>query len=80
MKNKDIIVGNHYILASNKKSTMGCARKYFKDLQNCEVQVIKKLNNFHNKNTIFINGIFQNGNNFDLVGFWCSPYDLKEIT
>jgi len=78
MKVKDITVGEYYILASDKKSRMGCSTEYFKKLWNTEVLVLNKLNNFNNKNTINIQGISKIGDSFELVSFWCSPYDLKK--
>jgi hypothetical protein len=78
MKAKDIEVGEYYILASNKKSRMACSAEYFTKLRNQEVLVLTKLNNFNNNNTIQIQGICKTDKHFELVSFWCSPYDLKE--
>ena len=78
MKAKDIEVGEYYILASNKKSRTACSKEYFTKLWKQEVLVLTKLNNFNNSNTIQIQGICKSEDHFELVSFWCSPYDLKE--
>jgi hypothetical protein len=78
MKLKDINVGEYYILASNKKSKVACAEYYFQKLWKHEVLVLTKLNNFNNKNIIQIQGVCEVDDHFELVNFWCSPYDLKE--
>jgi len=80
MKIKDIVPGEYYILARDKKSRIGCAKGCFKNMLNQKIQVLKKLNNFNNSNTIYIQGIQKNDTGFELVSFWCSPYDLKEIS
>jgi len=78
MNSKDINVGEYYVLASNKKSREGCSKEYFKKLWNVKVMVVKKLNNFNNRNTIYIQGLVETNGSFNLVSFWCSPYDLKK--
>jgi hypothetical protein len=78
MNIKDIEVGEYYKLASNRKSRVGCAKDFFEKLHNKEVLVLNKLNNFNNKNIIQIQGVCEVDDHFELVNFWCSPYDLKE--
>lgn len=78
MKIKDVKVGGNYILAASKKSRIGGAKEYFERLLGESVFVLNKLNNFNNKNTVLIQGICQKDQHFELVSFWCSPYDLKE--
>jgi len=80
LKNKDIIIGGNYILASGRRSRMGCSKDFFKKLINTKVNVIDKLNNFNNKNTVQIQGIIENNTRFELITLWCSPYDLKELS
>lgn len=79
MKIKEVLVGGHYMLAASKKSKVGGSGLYFELLKGEQVFVLNKLNNFNNKNTVHIQGICHNDNHFELVSFWCSPYDLKEI-
>ncbi len=78
MKIKDIYIGKEYKLISDRKSTVGCSSKYFSIFKNKQVVVLNKLNNFNNKNTIHIQGLCQLNDVFELVSFWCSPYDLVE--
>jgi hypothetical protein len=78
MNIKEIEVGEYYILASKRKSRLGCSKEYFKKLYNQEVLVLNKLNNFNNKNTINIQGLIIENGVCHIASFWCSPYDLKK--
>jgi len=79
LKIKDVHVGQSYILSDNKKSRLGCSWMYFDTFKNTKVLVTEKLNNFNNKNTIRIQNLSSKDDTYELVSFWCSPYDLKEI-
>jgi hypothetical protein len=80
MKIKEIEVGHQYILNASKKSRLGCSEEYFKVFLGERVIVLNKLNNFNNKNTVNIQGICYYNKQYELVSFWCSPYDLRELT
>jgi hypothetical protein len=80
MKLKDIVVGQNYKLKSKNKSRVGCARTYFNRFLNNQITVLKKLNNFYNRNTVYIQGFEQREDGPKLINFWCSPYDLKELS
>jgi len=81
MKLKDIQVGEDYELISKKKSRPGCSEEFFEEFRHHSVTVLKKLNSFHNKNILKIQGVIHDeiSGPVKLVNFWCSPYDLKEI-
>jgi hypothetical protein len=79
MNIKEIHVGEYYKLTSIKKSRPGCSETYFELFKNTPMLVTEKLNNFNNKNIIRIQSMVNTGNKYELVSFWCSPYDLKEI-
>jgi len=79
MKTKEIIVGNEYYLRGYKHSAPGGSIEYFKILSGEKVHVLKKLNNFNNKNTIQVQGIVLEPEGYVSVSFWCSPYDLSVI-
>jgi hypothetical protein len=81
MNLKDIKVGEEYELVSKKKSRPGCADVYFDKFKKQPITVIKKLQNFKNKNILYIQGILHDEDigPVELINFWCSPYDLKEI-
>lgn len=78
MKTKDIVVGNEYILSSKKKSSCGCAEPYFDKYNSVNVLALKKLNNYQSKNTIKIQVFDQE--ELSMIRFWCSAYDLKEVS
>jgi len=81
MKLKDIKVGENYELISKRKSRVGCSKEYFEVFKKTPVTVLKRLNNFNNKNILQIQGVIHDEilGPMELVNFWCSPYDLKEI-
>jgi len=79
MNLKDIEVGEAYILSSAKKSRVGCSAEFFNTLKNKPVTVLKKLNNYNNKNIIKIMGTIPEEDIVKFITFWCSPYDLREI-
>jgi len=79
MNIKDIIVGDKYILYNHKKSRVGLSWKYFKYFQGQELIVTSKYQNFNNKNIVQIQGMYSFNDEYSLITFWCSPYDLKEI-
>ena len=79
MKIKDVHVGHHYTLSIGKRSRKGCSEVFFDIFKDKDVLVLNKLNNFNNKNTINIQGICERNGTYELVSFWCSPYDLKAI-
>jgi len=77
MNMKEIKTGEEYVLNSGEKSRPGCAKNYFGFFKNKTVTILKKLNNFKNKNIIQVQGLYHDETESYLVSFWCSPYDLK---
>jgi hypothetical protein len=77
LKTKEIELGGKYILASKKKSRVGCSGEYFDIYKNTPVYVLKKYNNFDRRNNIKIQIVDIERSR--LVNFWCSAYDLKQF-
>ena len=79
MNIKDIEIGKDYILKSPRSSRQGCSSMWFAKLNNEKVHVLKKFNDYHNKNNTYVQGTIIEDNEILFIRFWCSPYDLKEI-
>lgn len=72
MKHKEILIGQEYILKSERYSRPAASLKYFKALRNKVIRVVDKYNDLKNKNVIRIEGILDD----NIIEMWCSPYDL----
>jgi len=80
MKIKEVIIGNQYKLLGRRNSNGGCSKDYFKLLKGKPVQVLTKLSNFKNSNTVQVQGVCEINNETLLVEFWCSSFDLAELS